>query len=51
MGIPAEKLLEVAVGSPVLVGYLAYVVGLLIVIAAVKVANLTSLQGLTSNTR
>ena len=39
MGIPAEKLLEVALGSPLLVGYLAYVVGLLIVIAAVKVAS------------
>jgi hypothetical protein len=51
MGIPVEKLLEVAVGSPMLVGYLAYVVGLLIVIAAVKIANLTSRHGLTSNTR
>lgn len=36
VAIAAEKLLELAVGSPVLVGYLAYIVGLSIVIAAVK---------------
>ncbi len=36
VAIAAEKVLELAAGNPVLVGYLAYVVGLLIAIAAVK---------------
>jgi len=36
VAIAAEKVLELAAGNPVLVGYLAYVVGLLIAIAAMK---------------
>jgi hypothetical protein len=37
MGIDDWKeILEFAIGNPVLVGYLAYIVGLLIAIAAVK---------------
>jgi hypothetical protein len=36
VAIAAEKVLELAAGNPVLIGYLAYIVGLLIAITAVR---------------
>ncbi len=52
MAIVAEKVLELIAGNPVLIGYLAYIVGLLIAIAVVNATETrTGGQRRNSSTR
>jgi len=52
VAIVAEKVLELVAGNPVLIGYLAYIVGLLIAIAVVNATEArTGGQRRNSSTR